>query len=371
MPNDNLAMLVGNGLSIAFSTNLLLSNITQQVIERLTVQYEGRSDEVAQAMRQVAIRAKADDDPSTNFETLIGAFGGQSDILGDLNRYASLTEDNPDMSQAITKVRKFVQEVRQRGIGHTLQVIVENSKPDNGSFGTISNFFSLAADQFTGYVTIANLNYDDLILTEFSRDKYDGKFCDLGAGYGEFQIDNVLDSPFSAFPLRDKNNLPHLIRLLDLHGAVTFWRVGNRQVKIPLAIARKPELWERYRTGAIDAEPLVVLANQHDKIDHVKRDPFQLAYEIADTDFRDSEHWLIVGYSFKDTCVNDLLKRAWLARRQPPKILIVTMGDELTTGRIENVFGWETNKFAENRARIWRDGVTGLGESGLWKSFVG
>jgi hypothetical protein len=100
-------------------------------------------------MQQVAIRAQADDDPSTNFESLIGAFGGQSDILGDLNNYASLTEeDNPDMTKAITKVREFVQEVRQRGIGHTLQIIVENSRPDKGSFTTISDFLKLTIDSF-------------------------------------------------------------------------------------------------------------------------------------------------------------------------------------------------------------------------------
>jgi hypothetical protein len=371
LPNDDLAMLVGNGLSIAFSTNLLLSNITKQVIGRLTEQYVGKSGEVAQAMRQVAIRAQADDDPSTNFETLIGAFGGQSDILGELNHYASLTEDNPGMSQAITKVRGFVQEVRHRGIGHTLQIIVENSRPDNGSFNTVSNFLSLAVNQFSGYVAIANLNYDDLILTEFSKDIYRGEFCDLGAGYDAKTLDSLIDSSVNVFPLRTTSDLPRRIRLLDLHGAVTFWRVGNYHFKIPLATARESQLWEKYRTGAIDAEPLVVLANQHDKIDHIKRDPFQLAYDIADTDFRDSDHWLIVGYSFRDTCVNDLLKRSWEVRREKPRILIVTKADNPTTNDVENAFGWEPGKFSENNAKIERSGVVGLNERDEWRWFVG
>jgi hypothetical protein len=72
-------MLVGNGLSIAFSQDLLLNNITTQVVERLTGIYSGRSDEVARAMQKIAVRAQAEI-PTGDFESLIGAFRVQTDI---------------------------------------------------------------------------------------------------------------------------------------------------------------------------------------------------------------------------------------------------------------------------------------------------
>ena len=326
-------------------------------------------------MQQVAKRAHADN-PEGDFEALIVAFGGQSDILGDLENYARLTEtDDPILAAKIIATRKFVQEIRQRGIGHTLEVIVNNSRPANGNFSIVSGFIKLTTGAFSGRVTIANLNYDDLILTELSDHySYNNDFSDLGAGYDKRQVNDVLDKPFFAFPLRSTDNLINRIRLLDLHGAVTFWRFGNRYEKINLDTARESQLWERYRLGQIDAEPLVVLANKHDKADHVKREPFRLAYDIADTDFRNAEHWLIAGYSFRDKCVNDLLKRAMSVReerQEPTKILIVTNGDGLTSTDVENAFGWESGKFSDHNAKIERTGIDGLRETAAWKWFVG
>ncbi|MDV3129561.1 SIR2 family protein [Mycobacterium sp. 21AC1] len=370
MPSGNLAMLVGNGLSIAFSPSLFLNNITTQVIARLSKKYEGRSDEVARAMQQVAIRAQAKN-PSGDFESLIGAFGGQTDILDDLRSYALLTEDNHDMAQAISEVMLFVQQVRQRGIGHTLQIIVENSHPDKGSYASISNFLKTGIDAFPNRVTIANLNYDALVLTALTAE-YKDDFCDMGEGWTAVDLKPLSDSTLKAQTLRTSNSFPaKRIKLIDLHGSVTFWKVGSRYLKIPLDIARDPGVWNKYREMQVMAFPLVVLANQHDKVDHVKRHPFQLAYDVADDDFRNSDHWLIAGYSFRDTCVNDLLKRAWDMHRKPPTILVVTKGDGPTTNDVENAFGWESGKFADHNAKIERTGIDGLRETATWKWFVG
>jgi hypothetical protein len=364
-------MLVGNGLSIAFSQDLLLNNITAQVIERLTKIYSGRSGEVAQAMQKIAVRAQAEN-PTGDFESLIGAFGGQTDILDDLLSFAWLTEDTRDMAEAISKVMLFVQGVKQRGIGHTLQIIVENSKPDAGSFSIISGFLKTVLDAFTNSVTIANLNYDALVLTALTAD-YKDDFCDMGIGWDSVTVNQLSATPFKAHTLRDSTDFPasKRIRLLDLHGSVTFWKVGGSYLKIPLETARQSEVWERYRSMKVFAFPLVVLANQHDKIDHVKRHPFKLAYEAAETDFKDSENWLIAGYSFRDTCVNDLLKRCWEARTIKPKILVATKGDNPNTNDIENALGWESGKFSDHNTRIERGGVDGLSAAPAWKWFVG
>jgi hypothetical protein len=66
----NLAMLVGSGLSIAFSDQLLLTNISKEMISRFTAEYTG-SDAVAKAMQNVA-KHQPTGDPETDFEVLIG-----------------------------------------------------------------------------------------------------------------------------------------------------------------------------------------------------------------------------------------------------------------------------------------------------------
>lgn len=368
MPND-LAMLLGNGLSIAFSQKLLLNNITAQVIDRLTERYKDRSDDVAQAMQKLALRARADN-PSGDFESLIGAFGGQTDILEDLRRFAVLTENDHEIAIAISKVQLFIQGVIQRGIGHTLEVIVENSHPRNGSYSTISKFLETAIDAFVDRVTIANLNYDALVLTVLTAD-YKDSFCDMGEGWTVEDLMPLSAAGSTAQTLRSTDSFPaKRIKLLDLHGSVTFWKVGNRYLKIPLDAARDPRVWDKYRNLEVMAFPLVVLANQNDKIDHVKKQPFKLAYDVADLDFRRASHWLIAGYSFRDTCVNDLLKECWSSHLVKPRLIIVTMGADPAVSDVENAFGWEAGSLSNHGARIERSGVARLIEKQNWKWFA-
>ena len=370
--NSNLAMLTGNGLSIAFSDNLMLDNITTRVIERLTKFYGGGGDEVAQAMQKVAIRAQADD-PSGDFESLIGAFGGQTDILEDLAAFAELTEGSTDIRTHIYPVLLFVEQVKRRGIGHTLEIIVENSRSDVGTLKPISDFLRVVTGAFANQITVANLNYDTLLLSALTAD-YKEQFCDMAHG-GNSSVERKLSTtPFTSYPLRSSAaEFPEWlrIRLLDLHGSVSFWKIRASCHKIPIEIARDPEVWRKYRERETFAFPLVVLANQHDKADHVNRYPYKIAYEVAEADFRNAEHWLIVGYSFRDTCVNDLLRRCWKMRFREPRILIVTKGDGPTDEDVESAFGWESGTLSDHDVTIERGGVVGLGETSAWASFAG
>ena len=167
----------------------------------------------------------------------------------------------------------------------------------------------------------------------------------------------------------DKNWKP--IRLLHLHGSVTFWKIDNSWVKVEIPTTRNPSVWNSYREGTLEAQPLIVLANQHDKADHVRRYPHNVAYEVAEDDFRSSAHWLIVGYSFRDTCVNELLKRCWRSWSTKPRILVVTKGSDPADSVIEATFGLEAGKLSEFDIKIERDGIADLGDTTGWKWFVG
>jgi hypothetical protein len=277
------------------------------------------------------------------------------------------------MADAIGLVQKFVGAVQRRGIGHTLEIIIERSRSDLESRLPISTFFHMIRGAFTHGVTVANLNYDTLVLSVLSED-YQAHFCDMAHG-GASTGASLTGDIHNSYLLRpDAADFPETkwkpIRLLHLHGSVTFWKIGESYRKVEIETARNPAVWQRYRDGELDARPLVVLANQHDKADHVRRYPFNLAYDVAEADFRAAENWLIVGYSFRDICINDLLKRSWDARYRKPKILVVTLGDIPTDSDIEAAFGWQSGTMSEHDVTIERTGVVGLGETAAWAWFI-
>lgn len=377
----NLAMLIGNGLSIAFDKELLLSRISQEVIARFTAQHPG-SDAVAQAMQKIALRAKAEN-PGGDFESLIGAFGGQNDILRDLGEFAELIKDSrSDVPGAIHTVRNFLKEVRRRGIGHTLEIISERSYSDGVRRQPLADFFNALLAEFRDHVTIANLNYDTLILSVLADQQE--ILTDMARGGPGFTTSvGGMDYP-STWRLRQEASEflsfeQRRLRLLHLHGSLTYWQLGPdcyRKLKVEslrgtIGSSGKT-IWQRYRDGEMpDAFPLVVLTNQDSKSQHVTWYPYNLAYHFANGDFIDADRWMIVGYSFRDACVNDLLRRSWNARSSnAPRILVVTHGDELTSETVEHAFGWDPGTWADHRLEFVRGGVSAVTESTSWTSFT-
>ncbi|MDJ0010399.1 SIR2 family protein [Gordonia alkanivorans] len=370
----NLAMLVGNGLSVAFSDQLELGSISAEMIRRFTSEYPG-SDAVAQAMHKVADH-QLTGDPAKDFEILIGAFGGQSDILEDLATFANLTKGgDPDIVNSIQRVRDFASEVQRRGVGHTLEIITERSYSDTYRRGPVNALFDNVLGAFTNHVTVANLNYDLIvlsalmdhkrILSDMAHGKYDGgTIAFAGEKHRTWRI---RESVAEFMPLSSRR-----LRLLHLHGSLTFWRFGEDHRKIQVDAVRLSSLWQTYRDeDTFNGHPLIVLANQNDKAKHIQRFPFNLAYDIADTDLKDADHWLIVGYSFRDECVNDLLSQAWEARRGlPTTILVSTYGNDLTTDTIEDALGWSRGSADTNNLTVNRDGAFDLCSSPEWTAFI-
>lgn len=371
--NHNLAMLVGNGLSMAFSSKLNLGSISAELTGRLTAQYTG-SDAVATAMQRVA-KHHPTGDPATDFEALVGAFGGQSDILGDLAVFAALTKNgDPATANAIRLVQDFVGEVQRRGIGHTLEIIMERTYSDWDRRQPLIEFFDLVLGAFEEHVTVANLNYDTLVLSalmekysDILSDMADGRYRGTLTFNGEKYPTTQLRSDANQFMPLSRSRL----RLLHLHGSLTYWLVNDSYVKLNVNTLRGNPIWQTYRDyDTFNAHPVVVLANSFDKAQHVQQFPFSVSYEVSETDFKNADHWLIVGYSFKDDCVNDLLKRCWQARRDPPAILVATYGDALTEDAVEDAFDWDRGTAASNNLAINRDGAFSLAGSADWSNFA-
>jgi hypothetical protein len=282
---------------------------------------------------------------------------------------------DPVIVNAIQKVREFVSEVRRLGIGHTLEIISERSHSDTARREPLAAFFGHVLEAFEKHVTVANLNYDTLALSVLAETHGD-ILSDMADGRYEAGSVRVGGISYPTWPLRTSESEfisfeRRRLRLLHLHGSLTYWRFGPDDYRKLKVNAIRSAIWETYRNeNTFSGSPLVVLANQHEKSDYVTRYPYNVAYTVAASGFKDANHWLIVGYSFRDVCVNELLSQCREARRDPPRILVVTNSDNLKAETIEDAFGWTRGSAVSNKLTIDRGGAFGLAASADWSDFA-
>lgn len=130
-------------------------------------------------------------------------------------------------------------------------------------------------------------------------------------------------------------------------------------------------MWAGLRDSEPKFRPTVVLANQRDKAHHVGRYPFKLAYETFQEGLHESQHWMVIGYSFRDACVNDILRNEFIRRKVKPQVFVSTYGEFPTTEEVELAFGWGAE---DDNSSHWltinREGAKGLQETLDWAVFT-
>lgn len=381
MPDPrNISVLVGNGLSIAFNPALNLRAITAEMVDRIAAASDDGSD-VVTAMKEIAERAlPAGVTSEDDFEVLVGAFGAESRTMGYLERLAQLTQPQDEsLRDAIQQVARFAVRVRDTGLSHVLQVIFENSHAYSDDAENLHAFVRAIADDFDGRVTLANLNYDTLLLSAVLTVCGVQHVADLGHGWRKVTIVDTDGEQVARVPaLRtDKSDFPssRRVRLLHLHGSITYWAGADGTIFAKLSREHLEDLeqWQAVRDENTELRPVVVLANQRDKTAHVQEYPFSLAYEMFVDSLADSDHWLIVGYSFRDEPVNAKLQAEFndRAREEKPRVLVVTHGDDPELHTVERAFGWgKEDGSSVDWLTIVRTGADGVEETDAWSQFV-
>lgn len=377
MPSTrNVAVLVGNGLSIAFNPDLNLRAITAEMMERIRNASDDGGD-VVLAMREIAERALPHGVTSEgDFEVLVGAFGAESRTMTDLERLATLTQpQNKRLRKAIKRVAKFAELVRDNGLSHVLEVIFERSHAYEADSNDLWAFVRAVVDSFDGQVTFANLNYDTLLLSALLN-VCQSDVADMGHGYRKVRVTTdsgrkvrvpALRASASDFPAERR------VRLIHLHGSVTFWSNRARTIfaKLDRGFLEAHDQWDSVRAQGTNIRPVVVLANQREKTAHVKEFPFSLAYEMFEVGLAASEHWLVVGYSFKDEPVNAKLRAEFAERSDKPKVLVVTFGDQPSRKDVERAFGWGSEDGdSTGWLSINRLGANGIQTTTDWDAFI-
>ncbi|ALG27969.1 hypothetical protein AOZ07_02410 [Glutamicibacter halophytocola] len=362
-------------MSIAFSKELLLNKIT----ERLVAEFDALSGDetgVLGTLRNLADRIEDNGTIDENdFEQLVGSFESQAALLSDLAELAALLpEGGTALPAAIEEVRNFTSKVLSRGTGIVLKTILEASDSYSESAENINKLFREIDNCFAGTVTFANLNYDILVLKTLLGLRF--TMCDMGKGYGNVKLSIMNDrgellTNYSGKPLRTSLDFPEQakFRLVHPHGSLTYWKNTETGVigKVPIEALRSHDLFSSLGASEGKIRPAVVLANSREKQKRVKEYPFNLAYQAMSESLKSSDHWLIVGYSFRDESVNSALRIALANRKRKPMILVSTFGDELTKEMVLNEIGWDGPSI--QNVYIDRGGVEGLERRWDWNLF--
>ena len=371
----NLAVLVGNGLSVAFNPSLNLRIITQEMTERISRASEDGTDVVA-AMKEIASRALPDGATTDDdFELLVGAFGSESTTLGHLHELALLVAPlDENLRAAIVLVTKFAERVRDTGLSHVLEVIFERSHgswPDAQSLHSLVEAITVG---FDGRVAFANLNYDTLLLSALLS-VCQADLADMANGWKDVTISNDDGSAFKVARLRRKpSDFPssRRVQLLHLHGSLTYWTDRDKDIVVKVDTSRLAgaTFWEELRNDETRLRPVVVLANQRDKSAQVTEFPFVLAYQMFERGLSASNYWFVVGYSFRDQAVNALLRSEFAERVSKPRVLVVTLGDVPSSRDVERAFGWNIEDGdSSSWLTINRQGADGVEDSSDWETF--
>lgn len=370
----SVSVLVGNGLSIAFNPDLNLQSITEEVLRRIE---DADGGDVILAMKEIAERALPDGATSAeDFEVLVGAFGAESRTLDVLDTLAALTQPtDKKLRKAILRVSKFAEQVRDTGVSHVLEVIAERSHAYVDEAQSLYDLVTEITGSFDGRVVVGNLNYDTLLLAALLT-VCQAELVDMGHGYRRVKVlvdDRVerevqaLRSSSADFP-RSKR-----VQLLQLHGSLTFWATRDRKIhaKLPKEMLDDGDQWRAIREKTTNVRPVVVLANRKDKAEHVAQFPFELAYKMFSNGLAEANHWLIIGYSFKDDPVNAVLRAEFIDRDPKPRVFVVTYGDEPRRRTVERAFGWGAEDGASKKWLTFnREGASGVETSNDWHEFV-
>lgn len=373
----DVAVLVGNGLSIAFNEKLLLSNITRQVRRRISNSGDG-GENVAQAMRELADATLPSDQTSDDdFERLVGAFGAEHRSLSHLQSLAKLSYPNDrKLAKSIEQVIGFARDLRNVGTGHVLEVVYDNSRSSYIESEPLDDLLRAIYHSFAGRITFGNLNYDTILLAALLN-VGTRRVADLGHGWKSRRT-KLGSEAIPAMLLREgASDFPtfaqYPVRLLHLHGSLTYWATEDSSQfgKLDRYEVKANQLFKKLRRGTTDLRPLVVLNRERQKIEDVQAHPFRLAYEVFGKGLTRSKHWLIIGYSFRDVAVNDLLSREFRSREEKPKILVVTHGRSPSVEEIEAALGWGAeDPSSQDWLRRSPRGAFGMHEHSSWRWFT-
>lgn len=344
-----LAVLVGNGLSIAFNPNLGLTELTDALVEKVS---QFASD--GSAAVEVLSGLISNESGTQTFETFVGALEESNISTQTLLKLAkNLSPDEKELHDSITTTSKFARTLRDWGVSFVLETILERSRISRFDRSQLDKLLEKLNASFPDRLVFGNLNYDTMLLTAMLQTYGLKNVADMASGLEKATV--ISDSEeITVRSLRRTDDFPNdRVLHLSLHGSLQFWSDEERRtvVKLETSMLEDGDQWRSVREGTTNIRPVVVLTNQKQKTDAVREFPFSLAYEKFEQALFESSKWLIIGYSFTDRSVNDMLRVQQIFNTGSPRIFVVTLGKYPSRKTIEKAFGWDRRE--KGSSRLW------------------
>lgn len=349
----SVACLIGNGFSIAYSRELKIASITAKLIE--TLSGPDLSGEAASHWISAVTHLMGTPPDKGVFETLLGPIERIPDALAAFDALQKLMpnrSDSSDASRAITDCAKLLRSFYQMGAGLTLSII------DKAAHGSLDNDRQVLIDlineifqfsQLRGGASFGTLNYDSLLngaVIEASNqmaadlaDPRESAVMEIGNG-----------TSIQGIWLRKTDDiLSARTPIYDLHGSLAWWRepeVDGRVAKFTMPDLRGHEVLEKWKSGDLNWSPAVLMTDQKSRTS--QNFPFSLAYQAFEQHLMKSEIWIIVGYSFGDEPVNEMLRRASKLTGGSQGILVIDHESDQTSewaGRKDSTLPAHTKVF--------------------------
>lgn len=324
----SVACLVGNGFSIAYSRELNIASITAKLIE--TLSGAELSGEAASHWISAVTHLTGTPPDKGVFETLLGPIERIPDALAAFDALQKLmpnSSESSDASRAITECAKLLRSFYQMGAGLTLSII------DEAAHGSLDGERQVLLDlvdkifkfsELRGGVSFGTLNYDSLLNSavieasnQDTADLADPRECTL------MEVGN--GASIQGLWLRKTDDLPAgRSPIYDLHGSLAWWResaVDGRVAKFTMRDLRCHEVLEKWKSGDLNWSPAVLMTDQKSRTS--QNFPFSLAYRAFEQRLINSDIWIIVGYSFGDEPVNEMLRRASNQGGGSQRILVI------------------------------------------------
>lgn len=371
--NDDVAVLMGNGVSIAATPLLRIPSINYEV--NLRINRSDPSSLPAQIMQDVASKMTGKH-AGDNFEAVYGVLDQHREALKMLEKVASVTGRH-DLGKARTlaDAADIVDELHRFGVSHVLEVIAARSRACYDDRGPVERFIeAILAVTASGTITIGNLNYDSLVMAVLS-DRYAPRFCDMTDGRfaNAFEVipgtGNLLGRP-----IRTTQDFPsRKVTLLHLHGSLAWLRaptaLGGHVYRFDIGTLRDLGFWQAWREGDTNWGPEVVLTNQVTKATAVGQYPFAFGYEAFEKRLLTADRWIIAGYSLGDACVNQALATAFRKRKVAPRIMFIGHGPSPSQEAILDALDWDPWVSPDPSAFLYvhRGGLESVTASAPWK----
>jgi len=313
---DNMkkpAFLIGNGLSIALSPEFALKKITEKFIASLDENDRGFLQEISNCAGKCL-----------NFDNFEENFTAIEAALDSLIRYRrfmdsdvgrQLRENYSLLDPELEKHEKVIRRIYKNYLSQILQLIHGNVRIDHLK-ERLHPFIDFFLNKFftCNEMFVFTLNYDLVVETILLQNIGTEAFTDFCFPAGKLNRTSIPKFDFN--PTRNKEIFDCPERKLELHhlhGSLSMFYdyERNRAVKLKSADIGIEEIYQKIHNESLPLVPAIITGGG--KSDKIVQYPFDFYYRAAKDlcDSGEASELYIVGYSFRDEHINDLIKR-WM-----------------------------------------------------------